>query len=326
MELGSAITDFLRWYVRLPGTVLLLALSLILWKRARSLYFGLWSAAWLLQAAAVACGGLWRSAYAATDLAFTLLLAAIAWAGLYRPGEAIARAPGVLRFLSLGLALDFLYHALLFVAISPWGTAAGWFAPMESGGIYDLGLHFLLLFATMLAWLQTQSVRMKELAGEMDQVRQEIATSRDVDRLTGLLNQAALAREMEEGTAFSGVVSVCDIDNFKEVNDRYGHLLGDEILRNIGHLFRSSIRQEDEAFRWGGDEFVILFHNQDREVVRHRMEEIQTRLRSFRLRGHGVIPISFSWGAAESDRRPLRDVLDEADHDMYAYKRGRKAP
>ena len=57
-------------------------------------------------------------------------------------------------------------------------------------------------------------------------------------------------------------MTVCDMDNFKDVNDRYGHLVGDEILRNIGNLLQSSIRHEDEAFRWGGDEFVILFHNQ----------------------------------------------------------------
>src|SRR5215471_13009517 len=60
------------------------------------------------------------------------------------------------------------------------------------------------------------------------------------------------------------------MDNFKDVNDRYGHLVGDETLRNIGHLLRSSIRAEDEAFRWGGDEFVILFHNQNQEVARNR--------------------------------------------------------
>ena len=87
--------------------------------------------------------------------------------------------------------------------------------------------------------------------------------------------------------------------DFKEINDRYGHLAGDDILRNIGSLLKASIRQEDEAFRWGGDEFVILFHNQNVEVARRRMAEVQDRLRGFRLRGHGVLPISFSWGTAE---------------------------
>ena len=119
------------------------------------------------------------------------------------------------------------------------------------------------------------------------------------------------------------MVAVCDMDNFKDVNDRYGHLVGDEILRNIGNLLQASIRHEDEAFRWGGDEFVILFHNQQADVARRRMADIETRLRDFRVRGFGVLPITFSWGTAEASGRRLRDALDEADRNMYALKRSR---
>jgi diguanylate cyclase (GGDEF)-like protein len=115
------------------------------------------------------------------------------------------------------------------------------------------------------------------------------------------------------------------MDNFKDINDRYGHLVGDEILRNIGNLLRNSIRHEDEAFRWGGDEFVILFHNQKAPVAAKRMAEIETRLHDFRVRGFGVLPISFSWGTAEVQGRTLREALDEADRCMYQLKRQRSA-
>src|SRR5207245_9270477 len=140
---------------------------------------------------------------------------------------------------------------------------------------------------------------------------------------TGVLNQSALERRSERGEPFGGVVAVCEMDNFKSVNDQYGHLVVAEILRNIGHLLRSSIRQEDEAFRWGGDEFVILFRNQNLPVVKARMLEIRRRLNDFRVRGFGALPISFSWGTAEASGGPLREMLDAADHDMYSYKRGR---
>jgi diguanylate cyclase (GGDEF)-like protein len=113
------------------------------------------------------------------------------------------------------------------------------------------------------------------------------------------------------------------MDGFKEINDRYGHLAGDEILRHIGHLLRASIRQEDEAFRWGGDEFVILFHDQQAEVASKRMADIENRLHDFRLRGHGTLPISFSWGIAEAAGTALREALDEADQRMYVLKRAR---
>jgi GGDEF domain-containing protein len=55
------------------------------------------------------------------------------------------------------------------------------------------------------------------------------------------------------------------------------------------------------------------------------MGEIENRLRAFRVRGYGVLPISFSWGAAEAHGRPLREALDEADRSMYAVKRQRTA-
>ena len=130
---------------------------------------------------------------------------------------------------------------------------------------------------------------------------------------------------MEESDGFEGVVVVCDMDNFKDVNDRYGHLVGDEILRNIGHLLQSSIRHEDEAFRWGGDEFVILFRNQLPDVAARRMADLENRLRDFRVRGLGVLPITFSWGTAETAGLPLREALDEADRKMYTFKRSRAA-
>jgi diguanylate cyclase (GGDEF)-like protein len=195
-----------------------------------------------------------------------------------------------------------------------------------------LTLYAAFEFAALAALVAAMAIRSgrhagrtRELRAEMDRLRREAAQSLDLDRLTGLLNQAALARRLEEPPSFQGVVAVCDMDGFKDINDRYGHLVGDEILRNIGHLLHTSIRHEDEAFRWGGDEFVILFHNQLSEVARRRMADIEARLQGFRVRGVGALPISFSWGTAEALGRALREALDEADRNMYAGKRKRAA-
>ena len=154
----------------------------------------------------------------------------------------------------------------------------------------------------MAMWSESQIDRIRDLVGELDHLRRETQAHLDLDRLTGLFNQAALARRVEESDGFEGVVAVCDMDNFKDVNDRYGHLVGDEILRNIGNLLQSSIRHEDEAFRWGGDEFVILFHNQRTDVAARRMADIEDRLRDFRVRGLGVLPITLQLGNG-GDRR-----------------------
>jgi diguanylate cyclase (GGDEF)-like protein len=204
------------------------------------------------------------------------------------------------------------------------GVNQEWVAYRAYNRLAEFGLGAILTFFALALWIEIQNCRIVEIAGELDRVRRDNLANQDLDGLTGLLNQSALAKRLEDISSFHGVVSVCDMDNFKDVNDRYGHLVGDETLRNIGHLLRSSIRAEDEAFRWGGDEFVILFHNQNQEVARRRMRAIEDRLRDFRVRGYGALAISFSWGTAESHDRTLRETLDEADQQMYAFKRERK--
>jgi diguanylate cyclase (GGDEF)-like protein len=229
----------------------------------------------------------------------------------------------VFRFSLLVLAAAFLETAVVFFYLYHSGNAPEWASYLQHETYVDFTLHCVLAFAAMAMWNENQIDRIRDLAAEVDHLRRENRQSMDLDHLTGLLNQAALARRVEQPGAFEGVVAVCDMDNFKDVNDRHGHLVGDEILRNIGNLLQASIRHKDEAFRWGGDEFVILFHNQLPDVARRRMADIETRLRDFRVRGHGVLPISFSWGIAEARERVLRDALDEADRKMYALKRQR---
>jgi len=227
----------------------------------------------------------------------------------------------IFRFSLLVLAAAFFEHAIIFLYLYNKGGAPAWALYLHHETYYDFILHCVMAFAAMAMWSESQIDRVHDLSAELDYMRRERAQSLDLDRLTGLLNQAALARRVEEPAEFEGVVAVCDMDNFKEVNDRYGHLVGDEILRNIGHLLQSSIRHEDEAFRWGGDEFVILFRNQRAAVASRRMADIEARLHEFRVRGLGILPISFSWGTADAHGRALREALDEADQTMYALKR-----
>ena len=242
---------------------------------------------------------------------------------------AAARTTGVgariFRFSLVLLAAAFFQHAAILLYLYNSGRAPAWALYLHHETYYDFILHCVLAFAAMAMWSEMQIDRIRDLVSELDRLRRENQQGLDLDRLTGLLNQSALARRVEQPGTFEGVVTVCDMDNFKDVNDRYGHLVGDEILRNIGHLLQSSIRQEDEAYRWGGDEFVMLFLNQRVEVASKRMTDIEARLSDFRVRGFGALPISFSWGATDSRSRPLREALDEADRSMYERKRARAA-
>ena len=227
------------------------------------------------------------------------------------------------RFSLFVLAAAFFEHAGILLYLVKHQDAARWAIYQHHETYIDFALHCMLAFAAMAMWSESQIDRMRDLMSELDHLRRERTQSLDLDRLTGLLNQAALSRLVERPDSYEGVIVVCDMDNFKDVNDRYGHLIGDEILRNVGHLLQASIRHEDQAFRWGGDEFVVLFHNQRADVAARRLAVIESRLREFHVRGVGTLPIRFSWGTAETHGRTMREALDEADQNMYVAKRAR---
>jgi diguanylate cyclase (GGDEF)-like protein len=154
----------------------------------------------------------------------------------------------------------------------------------------------------------------------------------DTDPLTGLRSRAELDRFLAS-PLLPGTLAVCDLDGFKAVNDTLGHLAGDEILRGVGSLIRASIRPEDAAFRWGGDEFVIYFAGADAEVVERRLLTLQQRLRAFHVRNGDIVEVQLSWGTASGgsgfspigsrDGANWRDLLEVADRRMYQQKRSR---
>ena len=377
------LADFSAFLIQEIGAVLFGLVFLFLWRQSRVVYFGLWTAAWVVRSIAAMFGfellkssnSAWLAPYATFEFAFAIVLVSAARAGFasemkdwrtslrliailpifvalvwalglmfgleaYHISNAVVlgivyfynflllrRQEGIgsriFRFSLMVLSIIFFEHAGLLFYIYHHGTAPQWAQYLHNEAYYDFELHCVLAFAAMAMWSETQIDRVRDLSNEVDHLRRQNTQRFDLDHLTGLLNQASLARRVEQPEDFEGVVAVCDMDNFKEINDRYGHLVGDEILRNVGHLLANSIRHEDEAYRWGGDEFVILFQGQRLEVARKRMAEIETRLHDFRVRGFGVLPISFSWGAIDARSRKLRDALDEADRGMYALKRSR---
>jgi diguanylate cyclase (GGDEF)-like protein len=149
------------------------------------------------------------------------------------------------------------------------------------------------------------------------------ASHGDRDVLTGLLNRSVLERILDAPLSGPGIVVVCDLDRFKPLNDSHGHLVGDEVLRGVGALIAASIRKEDMAFRWGGDEFVICFASADEEIVWRRMRSIEERLARFHVRAQQAVPVGVSWGLFRYAGGPLRDAIEQADLSMYEAKRAR---
>ncbi len=187
-----------------------------------------------------------------------------------------------------------------------------------------LQIAFAIGLVMIAVRLESQRQLLRNLNEELTRLRSETVRHSVVDPLTGLQSRSAMSAWMEEQRDFPGIVVVCDMDDFKLLNDKFGHLVGDEILHGVGSLIRRSIREEDLAFRWGGDEFVIFFRTTEQQLVEARMNGIQEHLLNFRIRQHGTMPVHFSWGLAVAEGHPIRESLDAADHLMYETKRTRR--
>ena len=148
------------------------------------------------------------------------------------------------------------------------------------------------------------------------------------DPLTGLANryllrdrfEHAAAQAQRHGTVCS--VALLDLDDFKKINDRFGHAAGDEALTFFGARLREAVRSEDTAARLGGDEFVLLLMEADPESIRLVMRRIRGALAAFRPLGPQALNLSCSAGIAHypDDGTTLEALLEAADKRLYAAK------
>ncbi|MDK2953909.1 MAG: two-component system, cell cycle response regulator [Kosmotoga sp.] len=160
---------------------------------------------------------------------------------------------------------------------------------------------------------------------------QRIAT--EIDFLTSLFNRkATLSRlkeyiELAKRRMLSLTVAMLDVDDFKEINDTYGHLFGDTVLKEIGKIFRNSMRKSDIVGRYGGEEFLIIFPGIKGAEAVEALERVLDELRNYDWRAVTGKPIkvTVSAGVAEfSDDTTLRELVNKADNELYKAKRSGK--
>ena len=153
----------------------------------------------------------------------------------------------------------------------------------------------------------------------------------DRDPLTGFYNHRFLHERMGEEVVRSQrgrrplSVLMLDVDDFKLVNDTFGHLFGDKVLTWAAELIRSTLRLSDIAARYGGDEFALILPETDAEEARHAAERILEafRERPFVGEQRGPVPIAASIGIATfpADGRTGTDLIAAADAALYQVKR-----
>lgn len=221
-------------------------------------------------------------------------------------------------------------HSTLRVSAEPLELLA----PMRSAGPQRLiGVFVVEVSADDLAVAtgQPRGLRLELLETLTRQVGYALASAHEVthDPLTGLLNWTGVHRRLEElvaaprDPARPGVVMFCDLTGYKKFNDRFGHLVGDDVLALVGGRIAESVRESDSVGRYGGDEFVLVLpdlgYKQADDTAARVMDAVHEPIL---IQGESL-SVGASLGVIVVDAQAsAREVLDRADKVMYVAKRG----
>jgi diguanylate cyclase (GGDEF)-like protein len=157
-----------------------------------------------------------------------------------------------------------------------------------------------------LSKLQSENTKLMELATH--------------DELTGILNRRAIEQKISESMHRGGILLICDLDYFKSINDTYGHLVGDQCLKQTAQLLNSSIRGYDILGRIGGDEFVIFaYGNHTEDTISILYRKIEDCFRSYREKNHFPLSISVG-GALYKSGESYTSLFSRADQELFKIK------
>ena len=173
---------------------------------------------------------------------------------------------------------------------------------------------------------EVSCIAISEICEEIEKLNKLVIT----DELTECYNRRYINErfplEIKESKRKNEKLTIVlmDIDNFKKINDKYGHQLGDYVLKEIGKIVKSNIRKEyDWVSRYGGEEFLIVFKNMDTENFIKSTEKIRKSIEEHKFIYNGVeMKLTASFGVAElSDKIDEMDMLiAEADKKLYKAK------
>lgn len=168
----------------------------------------------------------------------------------------------------------------------------------------------------------------KQLERELASINERLAHRANTDGLTGIANHRTLMENLTRLLAEADeaprpvAVSMFDIDNFKAVNDTYGHLAGDRVLVTIAELLTQGVRSVDLAGRYGGEEFLVIFPDTEASQAASISERIRAAIEAHAF--NDGIRLTISAGVASAQGGSHTDLVSLADTRLYAAKHAGK--
>lgn len=191
-------------------------------------------------------------------------------------------------------------------------------------------IAYLLIFITylMVGRLISYNRERIQMLRESARLSNELQNSLLIDKLTGLYNFTGYQQHMNDmfDQAFRGeplTVAMIDLDNFKEINDRYGHENGNIVIRELAECLKKCVGEQGFACRYGGEEFVLLFHSIGLSDVKERIEDCRQDFLRCHYWFQPERSVSFSCGISvfREAINASAELIVEADQAMYQAKR-----
>ena len=201
----------------------------------------------------------------------------------------------------------------------------------ELQGKLRTNLQTILILAVLTIALLVTSliVLFRQMVTRLKEAREQLVTLATTDALTGLPNRRSILQRTEEEMERhrrSGEPLGClmlDVDHFKQVNDRFGHAAGDEVLRQVARVLKETLRPYDVVGRFGGEEFLVVLPGSDHGTIRKVAERLRSRLPEQVQTGtpESPLPVTASFGIAiYRVGEGVDDLLARADRGMYVAK------
>lgn len=178
-----------------------------------------------------------------------------------------------------------------------------------------------LATATIVVILSIVVFKFGILLKKKNQIEKKLKEISRKDYLTGVNTReygySLVLDLIKEKKKFS--IGILDIDNFKSINDTYGHVFGDVVLKTLANRLERDLGDEDIIIRYGGEEFIIIFLNKDSREAKAKLDRARERFNKLVFENN--VTVSFSAGIKDSDDGEVDNILEEADKLLYSAKK-----
>jgi len=263
------------------------------------------------------------AAYVISGLFFLLMTYLIYAGGIDQTGPLWAYPLPIILMFLLGFKKGLFYN-ILFILVNAFILFLPEISLLSASYSESFKLRIILSLILVIFLASASEYLLERAFNKMKELKKTLEKISRQDPLTGLHNRRVYDEDIYDIHNTDGVILICDIDNFKKINDTYGHTVGDRVLVEVSNYIKRNTRQEDVAIRWGGEEFFIFLTHTTLEDGYRISELLRKCIETLPIKTNNdeSINITISIGLSiVNETITLASAITSADNAMYLAKK-----